>query len=39
MNQLFGKFIKTSLLKMNHKLSSTQTWKQMHMQEAINERY
>ena len=23
---------------MNHKLSSNQTWKQMHMQEAINER-
>ena len=38
MNQLFGKFIKTSLL-MNHKLSSNQTWKQVHMQEAINERY
>ena len=24
---------------MNHKLSSNQTWKQVHMQEAINERY
>ena len=24
---------------MNHKLSSNQTWKQMHMQEAIDERF
>ena len=38
MNQLFGKFIKTSLL-MNHILSSNQTWKQMPKQEAIDERY
>ena len=36
MNQLFGKFIKTSLL---NGLSGNQTGKQMHMQEAIDERF
>ena len=35
-NHFFGKFIKTSLL---NELSSNQTGKQMHMQEAIDEHY